>query len=200
MTVSKCLFFDTDFGKMGVAANETGLTSCYLPGEAPKEALPREDDLTDEWACGAGSEAVAGLLRDAERQIAEYFRGRRREFDLPVSPAGTAFMKRVWEEFLLIPYGKTATYAQVAARTGHPGAFRAVGLACNRNPLPIIIPCHRVVGSSGGPAKGCGGIVPVRYKLTGYRGGLLMKERLLTMEAERRPERVNPETVASLDS
>ena len=162
--ISRFLFdtVDTEFGKIGLTADETGITNVYLPGEAPKADPLREND--------AASRQIAELLREAARQISEYLNGARREFDLPVSPAGTAFMRLVWDELRRIPYGETATYAQIAARVGRSGAYRAVGLACNRNPIPIMIPCHRVIGSSG--------------KLTGYRGGLTMKERLLVMEAE----------------
>ena len=157
----KCLFsgvfFETEFGTMGAAADETGLTDVYLPGEMPEGAA----------LCDAA--AASGLLRDAARQIDEYLRGKRREFDLPLAPKGTDFMQTVWDELRKIPYGETRTYAQVAAAIGRPKACRAVGLANNRNPLPIIIPCHRVIGSSG--------------SLTGYRGGLEMKKKLLALEA-----------------
>jgi methylated-DNA-[protein]-cysteine S-methyltransferase len=125
----------------------------------------------------AGDEIPPGWTRDhaflaaARRQIAEYFAGARQVFDLPLAPAGTAFQQRVWRALLEIPYGRTESYGALAQRIGQPRAARAVGLANNRNPLPIVIPCHRVIGASGA--------------LTGYGGGLHVKERLLALEGSR---------------
>lgn len=107
---------------------------------------------------------------DAKRQLDEYFRGRRRTFDLSLKPSGTAFQLAVLAELERIPYGETATYSDIAARVGRPTAVRAVGAANGRNPLPIVIPCHRVVGSDG--------------SLTGFGGGLDTKAALLRLEAE----------------
>lgn len=109
------------------------------------------------------------LLEDAAAQLREYFAGERREFDLPLSPVGTAFQKNVWNALLNIPHGQTASYGEIAAKIGNPKASRAVGMANNRNPLPIFIPCHRVVGAKG--------------QLTGYAGGLDTKEYLLKLES-----------------
>ena len=103
------------------------------------------------------------------RQLAEYFAGERREFELPLAPEGTPFMRRVWAELVKVPYGAIATYGEIAERIGNPGGSRAVGLANNRNPIAIIIPCHRIIGSSG--------------KLVGYAGGVELKERLLALES-----------------
>ena len=108
------------------------------------------------------------LLVEAERQLTEYFAGRRRRFDLPLAPAGTTFQKEVWAALCGIPYGQTRSYKDIAAAVGRPAACRAVGMANNRNPLPIVIPCHRVIGASGA--------------LTGYAGGLDVKRRLLEIE------------------
>jgi methylated-DNA-[protein]-cysteine S-methyltransferase len=103
----------------------------------------------------------------------EYFDGRRRQFDLPLAPEGTPFQQRVWRALLDIPYGQTTSYGEIAIRLGQRSASRAVGLANGSNPLPIVIPCHRVIGASG--------------KLTGYGGGLAIKEHLLALErGERR--------------
>lgn len=110
------------------------------------------------------------LLDEAARQLAEYFDGRRREFELPLAPAGTAFRQQVWAALRDIPFGQTRTYGQIARAVGRPRACRAVGMANNRNPLPIVIPCHRVVGASG--------------SLTGYAGGLEVKESLLRLEKQ----------------
>ncbi|WP_394795722.1 methylated-DNA--[protein]-cysteine S-methyltransferase [Armatimonas sp.] len=104
----------------------------------------------------------------AKAQLTEYFAGTRTAFDLPLAASGTPFQKTVWAELVRIPYGKTFSYGELAARIGNPKASRAVGLANGKNPLSIVVPCHRVIGASG--------------KLTGYGGGLERKEALLALE------------------
>jgi methylated-DNA-[protein]-cysteine S-methyltransferase len=101
-------------------------------------------------------------------QLAEYFAGKRRDFALPVAPRGSEFQRRVWEELSRIPYGATISYAELAARIGRPGASRAVGRANGTNPIPVVIPCHRVIGTDG--------------SLTGYGGGMPLKRALLALE------------------
>lgn len=118
----------------------------------PQCAQGRKTDLTD----------------NAFHQLQEYFSGTRTKFDLPLEPEGTLFQKGVWAKLQDIPYGKTASYKDIAQAINNPNAFRAVGNANNKNPIPIIIPCHRCVGSNG--------------KLTGYAGGLELKQRLLDLE------------------
>lgn len=108
------------------------------------------------------------VLLQAARELEEYFRGSRRSFSVPLAPRGTPFQLRCWNALRLIPYGETRTYGQQAEAIGQPKASRAVGMGNHRNPLPIFIPCHRVVGKNG--------------TLTGYAGGLEMKEYLLTLE------------------
>lgn len=108
-------------------------------------------------------------LTEARRQLTEYFAGERTTFDLPLALEGTEFQQRVWQELTKIGYGETLSYGELASRLGNPNASRAVGLANGRNPISIIVPCHRVVGANG--------------KLTGYGGGLPNKEILLTHEA-----------------
>ncbi len=108
------------------------------------------------------------LIEETARQLREYFAGARRAFDLPLDMQGTGFQKRVWQYLETIPYGHTRSYAQVAAAIGTPAAMRAVGAANGANPLPIVVPCHRVIGAGG--------------KLTGYGGGLSLKQRLLELE------------------
>lgn len=111
----------------------------------------------------------AGVLSEAVEQLTEYFDGRRRTFELPLHPHGTPFDHQVWDVVRSIPYGSTMTYGDIARRLGDPGSSRAVGHANARNPLPIVVPCHRVVGVSG--------------RLTGYAGGVHRKRALLELEA-----------------
>ena len=115
-----------------------------------------------------GAQDASPLLDAAEAQLREYFAGARRTFDLPLAPHGTAFQQRVWAALRAIPYGETRTYGELAAAIGSPNASRAVGIANHRNPLPILIPCHRVIGADG--------------SLAGYAGGLETKRRLLALE------------------
>jgi methylated-DNA-[protein]-cysteine S-methyltransferase len=105
---------------------------------------------------------------EAARQLAQYFDGRRRKFDLPLAPQGTAFQRAVWQQLLAVPHGNVTTYGRIAAAIGRPRAARAVGLASGRNPITVLIPCHRVIGSNG--------------RLTGYGSGLWRKEWLLKHE------------------
>lgn len=147
------LAVDTPFGPMVLEGEET-LTRLWLPN-----ALPDNQ--------GRGEESP--LLRAARTQLLEYLSGARRSFDLPLDPAGTAFQRSVWEALRAIPYGQTRTYGEMAAAVGRPRAVRAVGQANHVNPLPIFIPCHRVVGKNGA--------------LTGYAGGLDLKGALLALES-----------------
>lgn len=107
-------------------------------------------------------------LQKVAQELSEYFAGNRKEFDIPLNPKGTDFQKSVWNALRTIPYGKTMSYGQVAAQIGNPKASRAVGMANNKNPIPILIPCHRVIGANG--------------KLVGYGGGIWMKQKLLELE------------------
>jgi methylated-DNA-[protein]-cysteine S-methyltransferase len=127
-------------------------------------AVPHRDEPTD---------ADAAVLDQAERQLADYFAGRLTEFDVPLELDGTPFQKLVWAELQRIPCGERISYGELARRVGRPGSARAVGLANGRNPVSIIVPCHRVVGSDG--------------TLTGYGGGLDRKAWLLDHEARRGP-------------
>jgi len=109
------------------------------------------------------------LIQEAFRQLTEYLKGKRKAFELPLNPKGTDFQKRVWRALCEIPYGETRSYKQIAEAIGNPKAVRAVGMANNRNPITIVVPCHRVIGANG--------------KLVGYGGGLEMKEFLLRLES-----------------
>ena len=117
---------------------------------------------------GAPPQPSAERCRGVGAQLAEYFAGRRRGFDLPLAPRGTDFQRAVWSELVRVPYGRTISYGELASRVGRSGASRAVGGANNRNPLPIVVPCHRVIGADG--------------SLTGYGGGLDRKRALLALE------------------
>jgi len=134
--------------------------------------LVEEDGALTEVRFGERLEGIAlcdtPLLKQAVRELNEYFSGQRKIFTVPLKPKGTPFQQRCWAALLQIPYGETRTYGQQAAMIGNPKACRAVGMGNHRNPLPVFIPCHRVVGSNG--------------KLTGYAGGLDIKETLLYIE------------------
>lgn len=121
-----------------------------------------------EAASGVAASSCSGVLGLLEAQLSEYFEGRRRTFDVPLAPVGTVFQQQAWNALCTIPYGDTISYAEQARRTGRPRAARAVGGANARNPLPIVVPCHRVVGTSG--------------RLVGFAGGLDRKAWLLEHE------------------
>jgi methylated-DNA-[protein]-cysteine S-methyltransferase len=141
-------------GELLLTAADGELTGLYMPVEVhgPPAGTPRDD----------------GAFATVRRQLEEYFAAERRAFDLPVAPPGTPFQQRVWAELQRIGYGETITYAELAGRIGRPTAIRAAGAANGRNPVSIIIPCHRVIGSNG--------------SLTGYGGGLEAKRILLELE------------------
>ena len=115
-----------------------------------------------------GADAPSPALELAARELAEYFAGERREFTVPLAPEGTAFQRSVWDELRRIPYGETASYKDVSTRLGKPDAAIAVGQANRKNPIPIIIPCHRVIGANG--------------RMVGYTGGMHIKKALLAIE------------------
>ncbi len=154
---------DTPIGELILRGDGKALTRIDLPGEGQDRAAP------------AGWVEDRAAFREAITQLEEYFAGRRKRFDLALRPAGpsgrpgTPFQQRIWEAMTAIPFGETVSYGELARRTGAPAAVRAVGAACGANPIPIVIPCHRVVGSAG--------------RLTGYRGGLAIKRQLLALEA-----------------
>jgi methylated-DNA-[protein]-cysteine S-methyltransferase len=150
-------YLETPVGRLLLAGDGAGLQRIdFQEGRRPAEP---PDSSWRERADG---------FEDAVAQLAEYFAGSRRRFELSLAPEGTPFQLQVWRALQDIPYGVTISYAEVAARIGRPTASRAVGLANGSNPLPIVIPCHRVIGANG--------------KLTGYGGGLPIKERLLALE------------------
>ena len=155
------LKYKSPFGIITVQEKNGAVSRVYLPNESVK---PSEKDIKDNYV-----NAPSVLLENAKNQFDEYFNGKRKIFDLPLNFNGCGdFYIKVYHELLKIPYGTTVSYKNIAERIGWPKGFRAVGLANNKNPLPIIVPCHRVIGSNG--------------KLTGYAGGLDLKINLLELE------------------
>ena len=148
-------------------------TTAFRPSPFGRIGLEETDGAVTRLYFASGSTPDAGreseLLRRAFAQLEAYWQGDLRVFDLPLAPRGTDFMLRVWRQLCAVPYGQTAAYRDIAAAVGNPRACRAVGLANHHNPIPIVIPCHRIVGSNGA--------------LTGYAGGLDMKRALLDLEA-----------------
>ena len=151
-------YLDTPIGELLLAGDDEGLALVSFP----EGSMRREPEA--DWV---RSDAP---FEEASRQLLAYFAGELKEFDLPLKPNGTEFQLAVLEELQNIPYGETASYGDIASRIGRPKAVRAVGAANGRNPLPIIIPCHRVIGSGG--------------QLTGFGGGLPTKQALLKLELE----------------
>lgn len=152
---------NTPVGVLTLVASDRGLAAILWENEVPKHVRLRPLQQDDHHP----------LLCEAARQLAEYFRGTRQRFDLPLDFAGTVFQKKVWQALLSIPFGETRSYRQIAEQIGHPAAVRAVGAANGRNPLSIVAPCHRVIGTNG--------------KLTGFAGGLAVKAFLLALETQR---------------
>lgn len=149
---------DSPVGKLKLVATDDGLAAILWEAENPRR-------VTLGIVAEAPNHAV---LVDAARQLDEYFAGKRKVFELKLDLTGTEFQRRVWIALLTIPFGETRSYGQIAAQIGQPAAVRAVGAANGRNPIPIVAPCHRVIGSTG--------------RLTGFGGGLPRKAQLLTFE------------------
>lgn len=150
------LWVESPIGWLEIAADGVGIIAVDFIREGDRRTAPKPEE---------GAPAALGACAI---QLAEYFSGRRRVFDVPLHLRGTPFQKKAWEALLAIPFGKTATYKDIAAAVGNPNSTRAVGGANHHNPVSIIVPCHRVIGSDG--------------RLTGYGGGLWRKEWLLAHE------------------
>jgi methylated-DNA-[protein]-cysteine S-methyltransferase len=146
-------------GKLKLVASDKGLAAILWENDDPRRVRVRAEVEDNHHP----------VLLKTERQLAEYFEGRRRTFSLKLDPMGTKFQNDVWQALLAIPFGETRSYGQLAKQLGNPQASRAVGAANGRNPISIVVPCHRVIGSSG--------------KLTGFAGGLRAKAHLLELES-----------------
>lgn len=156
--MKKVNFYDTEIGPIGIGENNGEITDIFFAGN-------------DEPADKAQMELFeTPLIKEAWRQLSEYMQGKLKTFHLPLAPKGTAFQRAAWDALLTVPYGETRSYGQIAAQVGNPKACRAIGMANNRNPIAIVIPCHRVIGANG--------------KLVGYGGGLHIKEHLLSLEKQ----------------
>ena len=144
-------FYDTNLGIIGIKDNNKSITEIFFSKDKIGDNIKETD-----------------LIKACFRQLKEYFEGKRKEFNVPIEAKGTEFQNKVWKALLDIPYGETRSYKDIAIAIGNEKACRAIGIANNKNPISIIIPCHRVVGSNG--------------KLIGYGGGLDKKEKLLNIE------------------
>lgn len=151
--MNNIFFYQSPIGKISISDNGTAITSI---------------DLSDNTTLTNHVIHETALIRNAANQLQEYFKGERKVFDLPLAPPGTKFQKQVWRKLLEIPYGETKTYKDIAIAINNPKAYRAVGMANNKNPIFIVIPCHRVIGKNG--------------MLVGYSGGLHIKDFLLNLE------------------
>jgi methylated-DNA-[protein]-cysteine S-methyltransferase len=151
--------YESPQGQILLAASDAGIAGVYFSGQ---KYFPKNEA---QWS----RDAENGLLRQAKRELAEYFAGTRKRFEVALDPSGTPFQKAVWRAISRVAYGETISYGELARRAGAAGRARAAGAATGRNPIGIIVPCHRIVGADG--------------SLTGYAGGLARKRALLALEA-----------------
>ncbi|SDR91132.1 methylated-DNA--[protein]-cysteine S-methyltransferase [Agrococcus carbonis] len=157
----KHTIIDSPIGPLTLVRGDAGLTGLYMPDHSPAPDEARFGDRDD------------AAFTDAVQQLGEYWAGERTAFDLPLAGMGTPFQQRVWAALRAIPYGETRTYGWIAEQLGQPTAVRAVGLANGRNPLSIVVPCHRVVGASGALTGYAGGVERKRFLLDHERGAAL---------------------------
>ena len=151
--------YESPYGQMLLVSGDEGLSGVYFEGQKYHR------QVEPEWR----RDARHAPLRQAKRELAEYFSGKRKRFSVKLAPRGTPFQRSVWKAISGVGFGRTIPYAELARRAGRPGSARAAGAATGRNPIGIIVPCHRIVGSNG--------------SLTGYAGGLSKKRALLALEA-----------------
>ena len=153
-------YFDSPQGRMLLVASDAGLSGVYF---ARQKYFPKKEKA---WSRSARH----ALLQQTKRELKEYFAGRRKRFKVKLDPEGTAFQRKIWRAISSVSFGKTLTYSEIARRAGHAGSARAAGAATGRNPISVIVPCHRIMGADG--------------SLTGYAGGLARKRALLRLESE----------------
>jgi methylated-DNA-[protein]-cysteine S-methyltransferase len=151
-------YYNSEICQLILVGDENGLSHIHMNTDERKRTF----EILDEWI------EDVDFFADTIKQLESYISGERREFDIVLNPSGTAFQKQVWDKLITIPYGEVRSYKEIAIMIGNEKASRAVGMANGKNPIPIIIPCHRVIGSNGG--------------LTGYAFGLAIKEKLLDLE------------------
>jgi len=163
---------DSVVGNLKLVATDKGLAAILWENDNPRRV--RLGSISEN-----GKHPV---LRETEKQLGEYFAGKRKRFSVKLDPKGTVFQNQVWEALRTIPYGETRSYGQIAAQIGNARAMRAVGAANGKNPISIIVPCHRVIGASG--------------RLTGFAGGLDVKEHLLTLEGNLAAKKIKNENAA----
>lgn len=156
LKMTNIFYYQTPIGKIGIAEKENQIINLYFESSF---IPPDKHNIIE-----------TEVLKNANEQLQEYLAGKRKKFQLPLAPSGTEFMKSVWNSLCSIPYGETQCYQEIAQKVNHKNAYRAVGLANNRNPIPIFIPCHRVIGKN--------------KKLIGYGGGLEIKKYLLDLEKQ----------------
>jgi methylated-DNA-[protein]-cysteine S-methyltransferase len=154
--VKQYCYYQSPIGKLLLVGTDGTLEALQFPNSL------EQVNIAEDWHCNED------CFKNVLKQLAEYFAGDRQEFDLKLAPKGTTFQQNVWQELQKIPFGQTASYGEIAKRIGNSKASRAVGMANGKNPIPIIVPCHRVIGKDG--------------SLTGFGGGLDIKKQLLKLE------------------
>jgi methylated-DNA-[protein]-cysteine S-methyltransferase len=154
--VKQYCYYQSPIGKLLLIGTDGTLEALHFPNSL------EQVQISEDWQCDEI------CFKNVLKQLAEYFAGDRQEFDLKIAPKGTDFQKSVWQELQKIPFGQTASYGEIAERIGNKKASRAIGMANGKNPIPIIVPCHRVIGKDG--------------SLTGFGGGLDVKKQLLKLE------------------
>jgi methylated-DNA-[protein]-cysteine S-methyltransferase len=164
---------DSVVGKLKLVATDKGLAAILWENDNPRRV--RLSPISEN--------KNHPVLQETEKQLGEYFAGKRNTFSITLDPKGTDFQTKVWQALLTIPFGETRSYAQIARQIGNAKAVRAVGAANGKNPISIIVPCHRVIGASG--------------ELTGFAGGLGTKEHLLSLEGNRDAKKLNVKTLAN---
>jgi methylated-DNA-[protein]-cysteine S-methyltransferase len=149
----RLFFYQTALGKIGIAEDNNNIANLFFE----TDTIPKNIEIIE-----------TKIIKKAAEQLNAYLAGKLKKFSFPLAPKGTDFSQQVWKAFQTVPYGKTASYKDIATAAGNQNAARAAGSACNRNPIPIFIPCHRIIAGNG--------------SLGGYRGGQALKKKLLALE------------------